>query len=154
MVTLVVFATLAGVGACSELVHGKGESLVCLNGQRAERHRTRHEVLHNRLHRLHFLYRCWLRRLLEAHEVAQEYRLLLLVNQLLPLLILLVRAQPCGKLQGGNGVRRPCVLNAVLAVVEQSRVGQEAIELLGQEGVVVQPYRVACYVTQPYASDG
>ena len=45
------------------------------------------------------------------------------------------------------------MINAILAVIEQSRVGKEAVKPLRQERTVMQTDGVTGYVTQPYAAN-
>ena len=56
----------------------------------------------------------------EVKEVAKEYRLLLVVDKGGKLLVCIVVARACCKLQRCDGLWVPCVPYAVLAVVELS----------------------------------
>ena len=118
-----VLAPFARVAARSQLVHGQRQRLVCLLADGTERHRARHEVAHDVLHRLHLLDGDGV--LPEAEEIAQEDGMRLLVGQSGKLLELPVAPQPGGQLQRGNRLGVPGVLFPVLAVAEQSRVGQQ-----------------------------
>ncbi len=152
MVAGIVFTALARIAARTELVHGQCQCLVCLDAERAERHCTRHEVLHDALHRLNLVERHRLGSLAQTEEVADEDRLRLLIDHSLPLLELLVRAKSRSDLQVGDGVRIPGVLDAVLAVGELAVVGQELVDFRRFESLVVQADCIARNVTQADAA--
>ena len=79
METVVVFTSLARVGARAQLVHGQGNGLMSLFRERSEAHGTRYEVLNNRLYGLHLVYIDGIT--LEVEEVTNKYRRLLFVYQ-------------------------------------------------------------------------
>ena len=98
MVAGIILTTFTRVASCAELVHRQCQRLMCLDAQCTKTHGTRHKMLHDALHRLHFVEGRRLCRLLPSEEIADEDGLLLLVHHLLPLLKLLVTAQSCGNL--------------------------------------------------------
>ena len=104
-----------------------------------------------------FLYRLYLvdrdRILAEGEEVADEDRLLLVVDKMSVFLEQLVVALAGGKLQSGYSLRIPGMLDAVLTIVELSHAGQE-VELLGGEGLVVQQDGVAGDGLKTNTADG
>src|SRR5579875_383321 len=57
MIPVRVFATLAGIIATTDAVHGCRDGFVRLRAERAERHGCDHETLTNRLHRLYLVQR-------------------------------------------------------------------------------------------------
>ena len=120
---LVVFASLTGVAAGSQFVHGQADGLVGLFGKGTEAHGTHHKVLHDAFHGFH------LRDVdgvaLEVEEVADEDGRVFLVGQSGKLFVFLVVAGAGGQLQGGDGLGVPGVADAVFTPVELSEVGQE-----------------------------
>ncbi len=78
-----------------------------------------------------------IRILAETEEVADEDRLLLIVNEMCIFLEEIIIALAGCELQGGDSLWVPCVLDTVLAIVELSHAWQE-VELLGLECLVVQ----------------
>ena len=161
MISGIVFAALACVAACTKLVHCQSQRFMRLDAQSSERHRSCDEMPDNTLNRLHLFERRWLCSLLEAEEVANEDGLLFLIDELCPLLELLVRAKPCGNLQVGNRVRVPSMKDAVLAprelavVLEDWRpVCRVANATYPTKGLLVQANRIPCNFLQPYAAYG
>ena len=120
----IVFAALARVGPCAQLVHGQGQSFVGLNAECAERHGAGHKVLHDGLHRLHLVDGGRSRCLLPAEEVTDENGGFFLIYQGSPLLKLFVAAQAGGQLQLRDGLRIPGVPDAVLSPRELTVVGE------------------------------
>ncbi len=149
--SLIVLTTLTRVAAGTEGIHGERHCLVGFLGEGTETHGTRYEVLYNLLHRFHLIYRD--RILAEVEEVADEDRLRLLVYEFGIFLIECIVALAGSELQGGDGLRVPCVLDTVLAVVELTHAGQE-VELLGGESLIVQTDGVACDGLQTDTADG
>ena len=135
MESLVILTTFTGIASGTEGVHGECHCLVSLLGEGTETHRTGNEVLHDFLYWLYLVDRD--RVLAETEEVADEDRLLLIVNEMCIFLEEIVIALACCELQGGDGLWVPSVLDTVLAVVELSHAWQE-VELLGLECLVVQ----------------
>ena len=123
METFVVFTALTRVGAGSNLVHGQTDGLVCLFRQRTETHGSSHKMLHDVLDGLHLVDADGIA--LESEEIADEDGRFLLVNQSGKLFELRIVACVGRQLQRGNGLGVPGVLDAVLAVVELTQVGQE-----------------------------
>ncbi len=121
-VAVAVFTALTGVAACAESVHGQGQRLVSLFAQCTEAHGTGDEVLDDALDGLHLIniYRV----ALEVEEVADEDRLLLVVDEIGEFLEELIVACARSELQGSDGLRVPCVVDTILAPVELSEVLQ------------------------------
>ena len=119
-----------------------------LDAQRAKRHGTCHEMLHNALYAFHLVEWCGRRRLLKVHEVADKDGTLFLVHQLGPVLKLFVVALPCGQLQLGNGLRVPGMFDTVLTPRELSLVRQESASNARH------PYLVSCNLFQSNAANG
>ena len=151
MESLVIFTSLTRIATCSEGVHGKCHRFVSLLGEGTETHRTCNEVLHDFLDRFYLVDRD--RVLAESEEVADEDGLLFVVDKLGVFLKQLIVALAGGKLQRGDGLWVPGMLDAVLTIVELSHAGQE-VEFLGGEGLVVQMDGVAGYRFETYAADG
>ena len=135
MESFVILTTFTGIASSTEGVHGECHCLVSLLREGTETHRTGNEVLDDFLYRLHLIYRD--RILAETEEIADEDRLLLIVNEMCIFLEEIVIALACCELQGGDGLWVPSMLDTVLAVVELSHAWQE-VELLGLECLVVQ----------------
>ena len=114
MVASVVLTTLTSVRACTQLIHGQRQRLVSLDAQRTKRHSTSHEVLYNTLHGLHLVDRSRLGSLLETKEVADKDGRFLLVDNLSPILKLLVVTLSGSQLQFGNCLRIPGMFDTVL----------------------------------------
>ena len=93
-----------------------------LFAQRTEAHGTGDEVLDDALDGLHLIniYRV----ALEVEEVADEDRLLLVVDEIGEFLEELIVARARSELQGSDGLWVPCVVDTVLAPVELSEVLQ------------------------------
>ena len=155
MEAFAVLAALARVAARAELVHGQSQSLVGFLANGAERHSTRHEVLHEVVNRLHFVNGYGI--FTEFKEVAQEDGVRLVVDEVRKFLELLVTAQPRGQLQRGNGFGVPGVLLAILAVGEKAGVRKHAIEQAvlvgGGKAFVVQQGVVAGNLVETYATN-
>ena len=154
MIADIVLTALAGVRAGSKLIHGKCQSLMGLNAEGTKRHGSCHKVLHDALHRLYLVYRCRGGSLLEAEEVTDEYRTLLLVYQLRPVLELLVRALACSQLQFRYGLRIPGMLDAVFSPRELTVVLQRPACLLARATHLMQPDGIPRYLLQSNASYG
>ena len=133
--SLVILTTFTGIASSTEGVHGECHCLVGLLGEGTETHRTSNEVLYDFLYWLYLVDRD--RVLAEAEEVADEDRLLLIVNEMCIFLEEIVIALACCELQSSDSLWVPSVLDTVLAVVELSHAWQE-VELLGLECLVVQ----------------
>ena len=123
MEAFTVFTTLAGIASCTQFVHGETDGLVRFFRDGTERHGSCHEVLHDVLDGFHLVDADGV--LLPTHEVADEDRCLFLIDESGELLELLVIPRAGSELQGGDGFWVPGVLDAVLAPVELSEVGQE-----------------------------
>ena len=118
LVTLFVFATLAGIRHSADPVHGDSQSLVRLLADRAERHGPGGKALHDLFGRLHFLDGNGLFGLLDLHQAAQRRHVLaLLVNQFGVLLESGKARLPHRMLQLADGQRIQQVIFAVDAVV-------------------------------------
>ena len=150
METLLVLTALARVAARPELVHGQGERLVGLLGERAERHGSGDEVLHDALHGLHLADVDGVA--LEVEEVADEDGAVLLVGQFSVFLEVLEAVGSHSPLQGNDGLRVPGMADAVLAVVELSLVGKQVAAV--SEGHVVEGDGVASYGLQSDTANG
>ncbi len=162
METLLVLAALAGVGARAELVHGQCKGLVGLLAQGAKRHGSRHEMLDDGLHGLHFGQvngtACGS---LEVEEVADEDGLVFLIGHVGVFLEQLVVAAAGGQLQCGDGVGVPGVAYAVAPPVELAERGQGLLHvrlavagLLHAERLVVKGNGVVGDGLQADTSDG
>ena len=122
MVAGIVFAAFTCIATRAEFVHGQCQCLVGLDAERAKRHGSRHEVLHDALHRFYLVDRSRLSSLLKFEEVTNEDGAFLLVNNLSPSLEFLVVALPGGQLQLCYGLWVPGMLDAVPAPRELSLV--------------------------------
>ncbi len=154
MVALVVLAALTGVRAGADGVHGQCEGLVSLLRQSAERHGTSDEVLDDVLDRFHLIYIYGVA--LEVEEVAEEDGFRLVVDQRLVFLEQVVVARARGQLQRSDGLRVPGMLDAVVAPMELSEVGQWNVAALLELliGLVVEAHGVAGDGVESDTADG
>ena len=159
MVSGVVLATLTRIAACAELVHGQGQCLVGLYAESSETHGSRHEVLDDGVDRLYLVEgrRCC--SFLPSHEIANEDRAILFIDERCPLLELRVAAQAGGELQTSNRLGVPGMPNAVLTPREQSMIGELGTEngvlsIGNSHARLTQPNGIACNLLQSDAANG
>ena len=151
METLRILATLAGIAAGAQFVHGQRDGLVCLDAESAERHGASDETLHDALYRFDFVYRNRIG--LEAHEVADKYGFGLVVGQRSIFLIQCIIAFAAGELQGSDSLGVPRMADTVAAPVEAPLIGQQRILGAGK-GTAVKGLGICGNLLESGASDG
>ena len=113
MVAGIIFAAFTCIATRAEFVHGQCQCLVGFDAERAKRHGSRHEVLHDALHGFYLVYRGRLSSLLKSEKVANEDGRFLLVNNFSPGLEFLVVALTGGQLQLCYGLWVPSMFDAI-----------------------------------------
>ena len=131
--TLRVLTALTSVAACSQLVHGKTDSLVSLFAQSTKRHSTRNKSSDDTFYRFYLVERY--RILLPLHEVADEYGRLFLVYQPAIFLEFGIVTCTCRLLESGYGVGVPGMSHSVSAPMELAMIGQGLFFLCRVYGV-------------------
>ena len=113
MVAGIIFAAFTCIATRAEFVHGQCQCLVGFDAERAKRHGSRHEVLHDALHGFYLVDRSRLSSLLKFEEVTNEDGTFLLVNNFSPGLEFLVVALTGGQLQLCYGLWVPSMFDAI-----------------------------------------
>ena len=107
-------------------------------------------MLNDALYRLNLVNRSWLGSLLPTKEVADKDWAFLFINNLCPILELIIVALTGSQLQFCDCLWVPGVLDTILAPCKESLVLQEALLF----GSLMQGDSIACNLLQTNTSDG
>ena len=122
----IVFATFTRITTCTQFIHSKRQSLVCLFADCTKRHGTCYKMLHNVVNRFNLIYRYWVT--LKFKEIAQEDRLLFLVYQGCKFFELFVTTQTSSQLQSRNRFGVPSMLFAIFTIAKLTYIGKQALQ--------------------------